>query len=600
MVKKRRKKPSANRIFFWVIAILIIGALITGYWLWSCLYDISPQFNFILISTDNNRLKLLNGEKIRLHPRNRIRILDISTNVCLNQGIRLVARGLDVNALRYEEVPLSELLPDRDIFDRYTFRLEIKRYNQDIGYVDVVVEPFVEDWLDKADRSIGSEGKVAVLERARKFVSDDKRIRDRLIKEYISLKRWDKAATMLEEMVKESPDQSLLHELLEVYEAMPRIDSVVSVLKRLVELNPNDGDTRLRLAAALEKTGKLEDAVKEYEGLLNILPKEELLPVYKSMGFLYTETNQFDKAISVYLKAVEMDNDDVNIYYNLSFLYEKEGKKDKADLYLGKAVVRKSDDTEGRIKLSESLIKEGRLKEAEKYLKEVLKRSPKSKKAWLLTVIIAEKRGDKKGLKRAYQKILGIDPRNMTIIYNLGVIEYETGNLTKALSHLKKYVNSYPKDSEVRAFIFDIYRRQKYDDLAFKEAQAIIKLNPKEIGYYHYMFEYLNNRGNYEEMIKVMVSGLKTHPKDADLRKYLILAYLKTEKDDLAIGQIKELLKANPNDIKMLLQLARLLEKRERLKEALAAYKQIMDISPGHEEAEETYLRLRLDVLPHE
>ena len=220
--------------------------------------------------------------------------------------------------------------------------------------------------------------------------------------------------------------------------------------------------------------------------------------------------------------------------------------------------------------------------------------------AWILMMRIAEKEGNKKALKRAYENIHSLDPTDNTVIYNLGIIEYEAGNLTKALSYFKKYITSYPKDIEARSFLFDIYRKQKEDDLAFEEAKAIIKLRPQESSYYHYIFEYLNNIGNYKDMVSVMEDGLKTHPKDGDLRRYLILAYLQTGKDDLASEQMKEILKSNPDDITILLQLARLQEKQKRYKEALETYKRIIDVSPGHEEAEDAYLRLRLEVLPHE
>jgi tetratricopeptide (TPR) repeat protein len=74
----------------------------------------------------------------------------------------------------------------------------------------------------------------------------------------------------------------------------------------------------------------------------------------------------------------------------------------------------------------------------------------------------------------------------------------------------------------------------------------------------------------------------------------LLFAYLKTGKDDLAVKQIKELLKTKPKDIDLLLQMARLLEKGGNVTEALETYKAIITISPDHEEAEEAYLRLRL------
>ncbi|MDB9823287.1 tetratricopeptide repeat protein [Deltaproteobacteria bacterium] len=544
-------------------------------------------------------MKILNGETLRLHPSDRLRIMDISTNICFNLGVRLVARDLDINALVYQELAVSELLEDRDIYDRYSFRVLFKQYNQDMGYIDIFIEPFVEDWLDKAERSINIEKKLAVLEDASEFAPEDKRIKDRLIKEYVSINQWEKAALMLEEMAREDgADRSVLLELLGVYEAVPKVDSVISVLRRLIGRDPDDIDTRFRLAETLEKSGREEEAIKEYEILLGKMTKGDLLPVYKSLGFLYTKRRQTNKAITCYLNAVEMDEDDINLYYNLSSLYEQAGQKDEADIFLGKAVNLGADDTEGRLRLSESLINKGRLEEAQRYLDEVFRKEPNSTKAWMLMTRIAEKRGNKGELKNAYENILALDPQNMTVIYNLGIIEYEMGNMTKAQPYLEKYIKFFQKDHDARVFLFDIYSSQKKEDLAFNEAMAIIRLRPQEIDFYHYLFEYLNKREKYGDMIKVMEDGLKANNLELDLMKYLIVAYLKTGKDDLAVKQIEEILKVNPMDLAMLLQLAKLQEKRGNVKEALDAYKKVMDISPGHEEAEDAYLRLRIEVLP--
>jgi tetratricopeptide (TPR) repeat protein len=97
-----------------------------------------------------------------------------------------------------------------------------------------------------------------------------------------------------------------------------------------------------------------------------------------------------------------------------------------------------------------------------------------------------------------------------------------------------------------------------------------------------------------------MKAGIKNNPKDKDLRKYLVFAYLKTGEDDLAVTQLNEILKLSPDDISILMQLARLQEKLGKLEDALATYRKIMDISPDHEEAGDAYLRLRLEVLPNE
>jgi tetratricopeptide (TPR) repeat protein len=595
--RKKKESPRIQRKIFWAAILPVIGLFFVAWWAWSSIYSVSPEFHFILVNKNGNPVKLLNGETLHLHPEDRVKILKISTNVGLNWGVRLVSTEFDVNALVEEELPISELLPDGEIFDRYTFRATVKRINQEMGQVVMVIEPSAEDWLDRADGMTDADERTALLERALHMRPKDERIRRRLVDEYKSLKEWQKAASLLEAMAEQQPDQDFLPDLLELYEAMSNKDQVIAVLRRILDKNPEDSNARLRLATALEKKGSLKSAIGEYEKYVKKVGTKERLPVYKSLGYLYTKTNQTKEAISSYLKAAELDSKDANLFYNLSDLYEKAGQKDKSDQYLEKAIALKSGDTEGRLELAERLIKRGKYGDAEKHISAVLKENSKSLEALLLRIDIQEKKGDKKGQKETYYQILSFDKNNKTVIYNLAVLEYETGNYSKSLSLFKTYLKSNSTDAVAHAFVFDIYRKQKDDKLAFEQAQTLIRLKPKEMSYYHYSFEYLDGLGHYEKMIELMKQGLKSSPNNPDLSEYLVVAYLKTGNEDLAIAEMEKILKSKPKDLSLLLRLAKLKEKQEDFEGALEAYKKILDISPDHKEAGEAYLELRLKTL---
>ncbi len=592
--RKKKARPRTQKKIFWVTILIVIGLLFAAWWAWSSIYSVSPEFHFLLVSKNGESVKLLNGETLPLHPEDRVEILKISTNVGLNWGVRLVSTEFDVNALVEEELPISELLPDREIFDRYTFRATVKRGNQEMGWVVMVIEPRADDWIDCADGMTNADERVALLERALDLMPKDERIRGRLIDEYKSLKEWQKAASLLEVMAEQHPDQNVLPALLELYEAMSQKDQVIAVLRRILDKNPTDSNARLRLATTLEKRGSLKSAINEYEKYVKQVGTKERLPVYKTLGYLYTKTKRTKEAISSYLKAAELDSKDANLFYNLSDLYEKAGQTDKSDQYLEKAVALKSGDTEGRLELAERLIKRGKVEDAEEHISAVLKKNPKSLEALLLRINIQEKKGDKKGQKETYTKILSFDKDNKTVIYNLAVLEYETGNYSNSLSQFKTYLKSNSTDAVAHAFVYDIYRKQKKDKLAFEQAQILIRLKPKEIGYYHYLFEYLDGLGNYEKIIEIMEQGLKSSPKDPDLREYLLVAYLKTGKESLAIAEMEKILKSKPKDLHLLLRLAKLKEKQGDVEGALEAYKKILDISPDHEEAADAYLRLSI------
>jgi len=634
----RRRSRSKIKVF-WVTIFLSAFIIFAAWWLWSGIYNVSPRFNFILIEKNEQPLKLLHGEVLELHPNERVRIKKISTNIRFNHGIRLVARGLDINALLYDNLTFATLLPNRDIFHKYKFRVAVKRFNQDLGHLDLVVEPHIEDWLDKAARTIDGDRKIKILVQAREFAPNDDRIRDRLIETYKSQKKWKQAALMLEKMATETPNQKTLNNLLEVYEAMSDREGIVLALKMLVDLDPNNLDAQLRLASALEKEKNIKGAITIYEQLLTKVKNEDSLPLHKTLGFLYSKTGQTKKAIVSYLKAADVDKKDVNLFYNLSFLYEKSGQKERADFFLAKAVGLETGDVENRLKLAERALEKGSLTDAEKYLSEVLKLKPDSVRGLSLLAKVQEKQGNKDKLKQAYRKLLFLDPKNETLIYNLGVLEHETGNLNSGVAYFKKYLKSHPRDVQVHGFLFDIYQKQNKADMAFREAQILTLINPKEMKYYNHIFNYLNRRAEYEKMIRVMKTGLKSLPNNLDLRQYLAVAYLKTGDEDLALEQMKKILEKRQKDVTLLLQIATLQEKKgkqgetletyqkildispnngeakkaylrlmlqqakteeqeENYKKALESYKKILDISPTHEEASEAYLRLRLKVLP--
>ena len=596
MTRTKRKRPRRSRTAFWVIITLLIAAFSVVWWFWPGLHNLSPEFYFLLLEKNGQPLKLLNGEVLHLHPQDRLRLLKISTNITFNIGVRLVASGIDVNALFYETLPVATLLPDRSVLRQREFRIQVKQYNENLGYLDVVVEPYVEDWLERADRTIDPDRKIKILEEGREFAPEDTQIRNRLLEAYKSQKKWSKAATMLEAMAKEKPDETLLADLLDLYEAMGNRDGVISVLERLADLKPKDANVKLRLAIALEEAGKPKEAAALYENAVKLLEKAKRLPIYKTLGFLYTDMGQIDKAITAYLNAVELDQKDANLYYNLSTLFEKAGNKERADFFLAKAISLQPEDMEGRLKLAESLSKAGKYQEAEKHLTEILNKKPDSVKAMVLLVPVLEKQGDKKRLIEIYKKMLSLDPKNETLAYNIAVLEYEAGRFKESVPYFEKYLESHPDDVEVHSLLFDIFKKLNKEDLVLRESHALIRLKPKEIGPYYTIFEILNKRGDYRSMIKEMQQGLTSHPQSTDLREFLILAYLKTGKENLAIEAMSDLLEAKPKDLKVRLQLAELLEKQGKLQEAVGAYEKILDLAPRQEEAREAYLRLLTDL----
>jgi len=597
--KKRRRRRT---VFLWAFLFLsgflylLIGGLGSNKLSLKRLLNPVPVFNYLIIEHNGAEKRLIPDQTLHMHPYDSLKIVKIDTSIPFNRGIRLFSEGFDVNAL-HEEMAIEKLLPRQDILHHYTYTIKVKHRNDFIGDVGLVISPSIEDWLEKADRIIDLEKRLAFLNMAIQEEGGDLRLKIRLTDEYLAHKKWKEGAHIIEDIIKEKQDLDLMRKLVDVYEKLHQSDKVIATLKKILVETPEDLEVRLRLAELLEKQGRLKEAIKEYAAILPSLSRDERIICMKNMGYLLFQAGQKKEALKWYLKAAKNDRKDPDLYYNIGSIYEQLKRHELAENYLRLAVELKKDDIEGRLRLGQSLFKKGKLKGAKRYVKEILKRDPDHLDALIILANIAEKEGDKDALRSIYKKILSHDQKNTTILFNLGGLEADKGDLEKARSYFELLVKIDPKDKQAMEALFDVYQRQRNDDLAFDQALVLIELTPKRISYYRYVFKYLMEQSDFERSAKYMLSGVKANPKNFELRQYLILVYLRLKRNKLAVKEMESALKLKPNDTALLHQLAKVKEEGGDLKSALLLYRKILDISPGDEKAEEAYLRLRLRLL---
>ena len=200
MARKYKKRPNTGSSFFIVVILAIFAALFGGYRLYTGFFPDSLQFNYIVISKNGDPLKILQGETVKFHPSDLCKIQEISTNIYFNYGIRLASTGMDINGLLYEETVLDKLLPDNSAFSRHRIPVEVKHQADVLGTFELIIEPKIEDWIDKVNRTIGSEKKIKILEEAINEGFNDNQIISMLADEYVTVSEWDKAAALLEKI----------------------------------------------------------------------------------------------------------------------------------------------------------------------------------------------------------------------------------------------------------------------------------------------------------------------------------------------------------------------------------------------------------------
>ena len=117
--------------------------------------------------------------------------------------------------------------------------------------------------------------------------------------------------------------------LSSVYNRKGLYDQAIASLKLAINLSNSDPGfalARLNLGELYGKTGKIENAVTEWEAALKIDPS--LLPAYFNLGTAYMVTDKFELAVSAFKHCLKLNSRYEPALFNLAKVYQKQEKWD--------------------------------------------------------------------------------------------------------------------------------------------------------------------------------------------------------------------------------------------------------------------------------
>jgi tetratricopeptide (TPR) repeat protein len=206
-----------------------------------------------------------------------------------------------------------------------------------------------------------------------------------------------------------------------------------------------DKDTR-------EVTHNLEILKKARNEFIKVLSiKKEDSMAYYYLGHLsFLLEQDLNKATELYKKAIESDRYNLRAYKKLSILYLTEKRFKDAVLLLEDAKTVSPEDADICHKLAIAYLTTG----------EYIKAIENAKKALLIVkniqtqLILASAysiTGDYDNSKIQLEEVLTSDRKNRTALLGLSVVYRKTGKKEKCIETLKKALQYYPDDSEIKS-----------------------------------------------------------------------------------------------------------------------------------------------------
>ena len=215
---------------------------------------------------------------------------------------------------------------------------------------------------------------------------------------------------------------SIYNNLGNAYNTMGRLDDALANYQKALDINPGFGEAKYNTCLIKEKTGYPDEALECYKRLIKMDNHTEAM---NNAGNILFGKGEFDRAVGLFKKALDIKPNYVDALYNLGAVYLEEKKYEKALGYFERVLSQKSDEPGALNSIG----------------------------------IIAHATGDIRKAAEYLEKAVRLVPDNAEIHFNLGIVLIKKGDLKSAIFHLKKALKLDPGNNIASEILNSINRR---------------------------------------------------------------------------------------------------------------------------------------------
>ena len=153
-----------------------------------------------------------------------------------------------------------------------------------------------------------------------------------------------------------------------------KLDEAIIYYKKIIQQNPNNAGAYHNLGNALQLKGELDEAITCYKEAIKLNP--QVAVTYNNLGNVLQEKGQLEQAIRYYQKALNLDQHFVMAYVNLGAALDKKGQITEAVTCYQRALKLDQKFVPAYVNLGNTLSLAGKLDEAELCYRDALHLNP--------------------------------------------------------------------------------------------------------------------------------------------------------------------------------------------------------------------------------
>ena len=364
-----------------------------------------------------------------------------------------------------------------------------------------------------------------------------------------------KAVEYLKKAVDIDEDESFLAALAMSEVKLEDYQNALKHYKQLALLCPSKENYKYNMVTCYEALGDYSTAIKMLEGMVYVNPKYTL-PAQKLAG-LYIKTNQLVKAKEIYDNILLKDKVTAEIMHQYAILSSSLCDSDTAERMLKKVIKMNPDIAKAHKDLGIIYLNKRLFDYAEDEFQTALKLAPNDFEILFeygnyLYSISKNIEAD-----RYYGEALEVDPNNVLALTFMGLNKLILNKLDEAYDYIMKAVKIEPNHEYVQFCVGRI----------------------------------LYARGEYDDAKRYLIRAVEQNP-DIETQNTLALTYYQLGEYESALNIFKNIDTKRPQNISVLMEIARCYEALNDNNSALASLEKVVSIFPDYEEAHEMIRKL--------
>lgn len=440
-------------------------------------------------------------------------------------------------------------------------------------------------------------------------------VKAELGRELFTRKEFARAETEFRDLVKAAAGDNralapALKDLGHVLAKQKKMAEALETLKKAMKTAAAGAGIRAEIMAIMTEAYRAEGKLTELVTILEAEPGQDFHRL-ATLGSLYEETGNVEKALATYRKAVGVDSRNIDVRVKLVHLLQTAGDLEGAIKEYEGLIKSAPNNPEYVFELCETLIQRGDRPKALKLLKELEGRSASDADVLAAVADFYERVEEKDRAMAVLQKLAGAAGGDPTFLVDLGDRYYQTGDKKKALDTWARIRGLVPNKARASFMLGEVYLDHDMPEEALASLREATTLEPGNAQFKKALAIALERTApgtpvaneRFGEAVTIWQDLLANAKKDDNLareaRTHIVSIWSVTKELTTRVPSLKARFEQTPPDLESGRLLAEVYRKLAKLPEAEATLRQVAKHAPGDEQsllALERILVLRTDL----